>query len=232
MLHFYEVNRLALPEIRDFEYFTNREKNAVKIFCFAATFHRVFDQVLFRGEWLERLLSNDKKKLSSLNQEEKEQLTQYFNHICPTLSFDLRIKLHKIKSYLPHLAINWRGLKLHDATSLQRALGDFKTSDFSQDERNNIFIMIFTNCESFEVLAYLLDMLKPEEDLEMRSIARFVHTYFPNIEDRDGERGFAKMDLKRLARCFEFKEFRAYFRYTGSKAVLLAFPSIVLKTPD
>ncbi len=39
----------------------------------------MFDEVLFRGEWLDRLLSNDRKKLGSLNMDEKEQLTAYFN---------------------------------------------------------------------------------------------------------------------------------------------------------
>lgn len=40
------------------------------------------------------------------------------------------------------------------------------------------------------------------------------------------------MDVKRLARCFELKEFRAFFRYTNSKATLLAYPSIVQKCTD
>ncbi len=70
------------------------------------------------------------------------------------------------------------------------------------------------------MLAYLVDMLRPDEEIELRIMTRFIQTYFPNIDDGDGERGITKLDIKRLARCFELREFRAYFRYTTSKAVL------------
>lgn len=87
LVAFYEASRLPLPEVRDFGAFAGQERNAVKVFCFAATFLRVFDEVLFRDEWLERLLS-DRKKLGSLNDDEKEQMTEYFNRVCPTMAFD------------------------------------------------------------------------------------------------------------------------------------------------